>query len=555
MRLRLRLALAFLLLSALPLAALALYSYRASSLAVRRAAQAEAELMARELELRVESVASDVDQRVRALARLPSQYWTSDRVESADAGESKVLSDFAGALPFLEGLQFVPAAPAPPDPTAALAHPAPPATVAGVEPRSIVFAMPTSASGERIEMEVVRREFEKVKEVVARAIHQTAAGAGAGSARVGPGLDKQLVLIQQREANLQELAPRLEAQARATGERGARNDDADAMPVAGSATRANAAYPSDVSCSVQAGDQIVGKLTAKIRAKELLRSVLRQTDRAEGEIPFAIDESSTLFVAESDDGERLRSLPAIAALKSGAPAPARATGEDWVVVTRTDPATGYRFGIARPISRALGELKATTARNFAYGIGLVGLALVGMVPLSTGLLKNVRALEQGAVRIAAGDLTTRVPVRTKDEFGRLALSFNRMAEQLSENQERLLQEERLRKETGDRAGAAHRRERTAREGARRSAAIPTLASAQGAAAARRVRHRRRNDHRDRGGRRLLRLPRVLRRQPRAGHRRRHRPWPGGRNDGDGHQESLYRRGLGGRALRLSRPRH
>ena len=107
MRLRLRLALAFLLLSALPLAGLALYSYGSSSKALRRAAQAEAEIMARELEMRVESVASGVDQRVRALARLPAEYWTSDPAERG-ATESKVISDLASALPFIEGLRFVP---------------------------------------------------------------------------------------------------------------------------------------------------------------------------------------------------------------------------------------------------------------------------------------------------------------------------------------------------------------------------------------------------------------------------------------------------------------
>ena len=76
-----------------------------------------------------------------------------------------------------------------------------------------------------------------------------------------------------------------------------------------------------VSCSVRDGDQVVGELKAKIKAKELLKSVLKQTDRAEGEIPFALDERATLFVAEPEDGERLKSLPAIEALKRGDDSP------------------------------------------------------------------------------------------------------------------------------------------------------------------------------------------------------------------------------------------
>lgn len=471
MRLRLRLALAFLLLSALPLAGLALYSYHASSQALRRAAEAEAELMARELELRVEGVAEDVDQRVRALARLPSQYWTGDKVETPDAGERKVLSEFASALPFLEGLQFVPApaaAPAteaggatvPPAPAPKAAPVLPTAAVAGAGPTRIVFSLPTPG-GDGLETETVQRELEKVKEVVARAIAESASLRRlAAEERAAEAQARRLEKAELRATNPGALARRVELQS----EQSAAATPGDAAAASPASAPADAPYPSDVSCSVHDGDLVVGQLTAKIKAKELLRSVLRQTDRAEGEIPFALDEANTLFVAESADGERLRSLAAIEALKSGATVPAHAAGDDWVVVTRNDPATGYRFGIARPISHALAELKTTTARNFAYGLGLVGLALVGMVPLSSSLLKNVRALETGAARIAAGDLTTRVPIRSRDEFGELASSFNRMAAQLSENQERLLREERLRKEQEiERALLSAENERRGRE--------------------------------------------------------------------------------------------
>lgn len=446
MRLRLRLALAFLLLSALPLAGLALYSYHTSGLALRRAAGAEAELMARELELRVEGVATDVDQRVRALARLPSQYWTNPQVDTADARERKVLTEFASALPFLEGIEFIPEPPAPPKrevaKTAAVAAtpsvaaaPAAPTTPspAAVAPTRFVFNIPGPGDKEA-HAEAIRKELAKVKVAVAKAIEESA------SARQIA--DRQ---IESEARELEKLAQALEARVEVKIDAPA--DEAAALHASDSpATDETDGSRNDVSCAVQAGDLVVGKLTAKLKAKEILRSVLRQTDRSEGEIPFALDESNTLFVAESEDGERLRDLAAIEALKSGVDAPKRSAGDDWVVVTRNDPTTGYRFGIARPLSNALAELKATTARNFAYGLGLVGLALVGMVPLSSGLLKNVRALQTGAARIAAGDLTTRVPVRSRDEFGELASSFNRMAAQLSENQERLLQEERLRKQ-------------------------------------------------------------------------------------------------------------
>jgi serine phosphatase RsbU (regulator of sigma subunit) len=58
----------------------------------------------------------------------------------------------------------------------------------------------------------------------------------------------------------------------------------------------------------------------------------------------------------------------------------------------------------------------------------------------------VKIVTEGAERIAQGDLQTRLPVKSTDEFGQLALAFNRMAEDLSEHQRRLFAEARARQE-------------------------------------------------------------------------------------------------------------
>ena len=97
MRFRFRLALVFLLLSAFPLTLLALYSFTTSSRALRQAAEAEAKLMARELEQRVEGVSAEIDQSVKALARLPASYWLHAGTETGENGDAKVgaqLSNF-----------------------------------------------------------------------------------------------------------------------------------------------------------------------------------------------------------------------------------------------------------------------------------------------------------------------------------------------------------------------------------------------------------------------------------------------------------------------------
>ena len=114
MRFRVRLALVFLLLSAFPLTLLALYSFSTSSRALRQAAEAEAALMARDLEQRVEGVSAEIDQSVRALARLPATYWLRPDATAAPNGEGKldpqVFAGLAQALPFIEDFRFVPRA-------------------------------------------------------------------------------------------------------------------------------------------------------------------------------------------------------------------------------------------------------------------------------------------------------------------------------------------------------------------------------------------------------------------------------------------------------------
>ncbi len=68
--------------------------------------------------------------------------------------------------------------------------------------------------------------------------------------------------------------------------------------------------------------------------------------------------------------------------------------------------------------------------------GLIALLVGGLLTLS--ILGPLRRLQTGVHRIAQGDLTARVPVQSQDEVGQLATAFNRMAENL-EQQEALRQ--------------------------------------------------------------------------------------------------------------------
>jgi serine phosphatase RsbU (regulator of sigma subunit) len=60
-----------------------------------------------------------------------------------------------------------------------------------------------------------------------------------------------------------------------------------------------------------------------------------------------------------------------------------------------------------------------------------------------GILDDVKGLAEAAKRFGEGDLSHRVEVRGKDELGSLSASFNTMAGNIEENQELLLEKERL----------------------------------------------------------------------------------------------------------------
>ncbi|MGH2941495.1 MAG: sensor histidine kinase [Solirubrobacteraceae bacterium] len=89
------------------------------------------------------------------------------------------------------------------------------------------------------------------------------------------------------------------------------------------------------------------------------------------------------------------------------------------------------------------ESSAEQRSERAIGLGIGGLALV--IVLSTcftlylrrSVLRPVRIVADATRRLAAGDLTTRVPAVREDELGELARGFNSMADSLERGREEL----------------------------------------------------------------------------------------------------------------------
>src|SRR5262249_44327601 len=164
--------------------------------------------------------------------------------------------------------------------------------------------------------------------------------------------------------------------------------------------------------------------------KELLRTILSAPDRRQGAVPFAFDATKQIYTPDPADVPKLQGLSIVPRPPNVPPDP---DAENWVVVLRPDPAAGLTVGVARPVGEGLREIRRTAVRNLAFGLALVGIALLGIVPLASRMTRHLRSLTEGAEQLAAGDLDVRVPVPRGAEFRRLAETFNRMARDLRSN--------------------------------------------------------------------------------------------------------------------------
>jgi two-component system, NtrC family, sensor kinase len=93
---------------------------------------------------------------------------------------------------------------------------------------------------------------------------------------------------------------------------------------------------------------------------------------------------------------------------------------------------GWWIFVEQPVSEAFGSVYFALVRTgfmFLFGIGF---ALAASYALARRLSRPILAVQHGAAQIGAGDLATRISVKTGDEVEALAEEFNRMAAQLQD---------------------------------------------------------------------------------------------------------------------------
>lgn len=125
------------------------------------------------------------------------------------------------------------------------------------------------------------------------------------------------------------------------------------------------------------------------------------------------------------------------------PAVARALAGETGWVAWTDPQgaqhlsvyvpvrpAGWGLVITRPLADVFGPLRAARERVAVLALLALGVAALGGALLAGGLARPIVGLREGVRRLAAGDLSTRLQSRRRDELGDLAADIDTMAGQL-----------------------------------------------------------------------------------------------------------------------------
>lgn len=433
MKIRTQLVLAFLLLSVLPLTGIVLYSYVSSQRAVRKVVEAEAEELTQEMNGRMATIRAELGRSAERVSEIPVSTLELPEVLRA-MGESAALID---------SVEFTPAVPEPPDeeeaeaeteveepveappapealptiPSAPPAQPAPPAPPVIIDVHGILEEVAKAQA----EVGAVVGGDPEIQRMVDEATRKAAEAAGQRIVVHSPDNEELEKRVREVEDRNRELQARLEKQRR----------------------EARLLIGKDIGAPVkEKGGRVVGWVRVQIKPEEIMARVLGRARRERGEIPFAVDKEGKVHAASEEDLEKVKALPIYRSLVDSS----RQILDGWVVVTSKDEESGLTLGVARPIRQSLEELKRTAARNFGYGLALIAFALVGILPLSNRMTRDVGVLQQGAERIAQGNLDTQVAVRSRNEIGALAASFNRMAGDLRSNQEKLVEQETLRRD-------------------------------------------------------------------------------------------------------------
>jgi HAMP domain-containing protein len=132
----------------------------------------------------------------------------------------------------------------------------------------------------------------------------------------------------------------------------------------------------------------------------------------------------------------LARLPQVSAALARQPVPTAAVDlQNREVLTAYSTIEPLRWTVfvEQPKEEALVPLRASVKRTVVLIVFGIGASIVVSLFLARRMVRPIRALQEGAARIGAGELGLRLDVRSGDEVGTLARQFNEMTARLHES--------------------------------------------------------------------------------------------------------------------------
>ena len=453
MRLRTQLVLAAFFLAVVPLVAIVVYSYETSHRALEDAYRRQAARMTRQMDARLTSIRAELDTGLAGLSALPIERLPAANAKQSTTPLSEIVMAMGEAAPLVDAISIEPARPpaAPPAPHfEAAAHPAPAPPEAPVVidiPAMPHFELPAdfhekvaqiqqlSRNQESMSADERKAANEKLQTLNQELQNEMQAHSADFQVRVDTAMKQRKATKVDQNGNVPVEAPKVAEAAEAPSMVVVKKISEERREQIRQRSRQAALLLGhDLNVPLHTGGKVVGHVTAQIRPDEVIRRVLG-APVDDSEVAFAVDKEGHLYTRSDAERKTIESL----SLQN------RKNVPGWIMTSK-DAGNGVRLVVARKVGDELDELRNTAARNFGYGLALVFIALIGIVPLANHMSRDVQTVTAGAERVAAGDLQTRVPVHSKNEFGQLAVAFNRMAHDLSEQRQRLFEEERARRE-------------------------------------------------------------------------------------------------------------
>ena len=154
---------------------------------------------------------------------------------------------------------------------------------------------------------------------------------------------------------------------------------------------------------------------------------------------YVVDPKGELLGTTETDralGSKMSGLPQVAAALRGAEIAATGSGADGHAVlaaSKPVPDLNWQVLFEQPRNQAYLPLHDLLFRNAALvALGLIVAMLAGTY-LARRMIVPIRALQDGAHRLGAGDFAQRIEVKTSDELEELSDQFNFMAKELHES--------------------------------------------------------------------------------------------------------------------------